>query len=111
MLDRKTKNIDANVELLMDRKKGNEILCVFALILGAIIVLSGALLYDWLLSVLGLALLIVALAYVIFDVGYRFLIQSRKIMNCQQNQILLINEVLNGMDSLKRKSSVKKVKK
>ena len=111
MLDRKTKNIDASVELLKDRKKGNEILCVLALGFASVVVISGALLNDFLLSVMGLALLIIGSAYAIFDVGYRFLIQSRKIMDKQEDHTLLINEILNDMDSLKRRSNPKKVKK
>lgn len=109
MLDRKTKNIDAGIELLKDRKKGNECWCVFALILGAVMVISGALLKDHFLSVMGISMLIVALAYEMFDISYRFLIQDRKIMNNQRDHTALLIDVLDELDVLKNKT--KKVKK
>ena len=100
MLDRKTKNVDANVELLLDRKKFNSYFCLLALSFGAASILLGVFIQDVFLSVIGIGLLAVSIVYTVFDVQYRLLVQCRKIMNCQQNQILLINEALNDLDSL-----------
>jgi len=113
MLDRKTKNINAGVELLMDRKADLNIWTGFTLLFGAFILLFSIFLAIFdnsylFLCFFGVAMLVLGCCFVVESIGYNTLIQAKKIMNCQQNQILLINEVLNGMDSLNRRSNVKK---
>jgi len=111
MLDRNTKNVDAGVELLEDRKRVNDILFIVAIVFSTSVTIIGAVFELITICTLGIAMLVVCLSYVMFNVEYKVLIQCRKIMNCQQNQILLINEALNDLDSLEDRISVRKVKK
>jgi len=111
MLDKDTKDIDAGVELLLDRKKGVQVWCLFSMVVGAVVSISGAVFEDFAWSVLGIGLLIFSVFFVLFIVEYKLLVQARKIMVCQQNQILLVNEVLNDLDSLEDRLDVRKVKK
>lgn len=118
MLDRKTKNIDAGVELLMDRKDECKNWVVISLITGAVSLIGGTFFISFLddsfslvFCFMGIGLLILGNYISNFVVGLNVLIQSRKIMDMQRNHTLLIDEILNCLDGSKKIVKKKRVKK
>ena len=83
MLDRKIKDVDAGIEILMDRKKLSKIIWCILFIIGWSAVVVGALLfpykYDEIMMGIGIAFLIFATWFFIDMNYYNTLIMMRKI--------------------------------
>ena len=107
MLDRKTKNLDASVELLKDRKDDSKGWVIFSLVAGAVIILLGSFvtLFDvagYSVCVLGVSLLVLGGYLFNAILTYNVLIQAKRMMETQQVHTDLLDEMLNSMDSLEK---------
>jgi len=80
LLDRKIKDVDANVELLEDRKKYNQLLCYISLFVGVMMVAIGALLVSSPMIVcLGICIFIFTAMYFVSWWGYDILLKIEKL--------------------------------
>jgi len=102
MLDRKTDDFDASVELLKDRKKDNEILFAVVIFVATSITIIGAVFELITLCTLGLALLVISLCYVMNNYNYKLLIQNRRILDGQRDNASLLVDVLDELESFKK---------
>ena len=117
MIDRKTKDIDASVELLKDRKEQVKPILLFFGVATIVIFLMAVILeyYDAGAGVCGYTVAIifftgyvcVALLYC----NYSIFIQFRRIMETQRDHTILIDDVLINLEKLNKKNIIKKVKK
>jgi len=111
MLDRKTKNLEANVELLKDRKKSNAYIAAIAVFVGTVSFVVGVALSDMVCLYFGIVLFIFTGMYVIFDHNYENLIQSRRIIETQRDHTILIDDILTNLEKQNKKKKSKTVKK
>jgi len=116
MLDRKTKNIDAGIELLKDRKDDSRNWGILILVIGTVTTLLGGFitLFDvagYFVCILGVSLLVLGCYTYNELLTYNVLIQAKRMMETQQVHTDLLDEMLNSMDSLERKVNKKSVDK